>query len=253
LSRLNQDKVQYKRYFLTAMSVLALVGMAVSADLTLVGKDLIRILLGPKWDMAGQIFTFFGPGIGIMLVYYTHGWLHLSIGTSERWLRWGFIEVGVTALLFLIALPWGPVGMAVAWAVSYWILTIPAFWYAGKPIDLGMGSVVTAIWKFTLAALLAGGATAALVRQFPALAAAPGSAGAWLRLVLTSLMFGVLYLAMVILLHGGYAPIRQLLNLLREMIPWGKLRPTATSAEEVQNATSTLSPEQIALSEGVNK
>ena len=120
------------------MAVTALVGMGVGAELTLVGKDVIRLVLGPGWEESGRMFTFFGPGIGIMLIYGTYGWIHLSIGTTGRWFRWGIVEFAVTALLFLVALPWGPVGIAVGWTASFWILIIPALWYAGRPISFGV-------------------------------------------------------------------------------------------------------------------
>ena len=82
LSRVNRDLVQYRRYFLSGLSILAFLGMGVGADLTLVGKDLIRLMLGTQWGASGRIFAFFGPGIGVMLVYGTHGWIHLSIGRA---------------------------------------------------------------------------------------------------------------------------------------------------------------------------
>ena len=53
-----------------------------------------------------------------MLIYGTHGMIHLSIGTPNRWLRWSIINFTVTGLLFLVALPWGPVGIATAWTAS---------------------------------------------------------------------------------------------------------------------------------------
>jgi O-antigen/teichoic acid export membrane protein len=84
LSRVNGNREQFQRYFLRAVSVLALVGMGVGADFALVGRDLIRFILGPGWDDAGRIFALFGPGIGVMLLYNTHGWVHLSIGHPER-------------------------------------------------------------------------------------------------------------------------------------------------------------------------
>jgi len=107
LSRLNQNSVQYKRYLLSSLGVVAFVGMGLGVDLTLVGKDVIRLLLGPGWEESGRIFTYFGPGIGIMLLYGTHGWIHLSIGTADRWFRWGIVEFAFTFLLFLVALPLG--------------------------------------------------------------------------------------------------------------------------------------------------
>src|SRR5438094_343345 len=146
-----------------ALSTLAFVGMGLGAGLTLTGKDLVLLLLGPGWEESGRIFTFFAPGIGIMLLYYTHGWIHLSIGRADRWFRWSVVEFAVTGLLFLLGLPWGPVGIAVAWVVSFWILTIPALWYAGRPARLGIAPVIGAVWKYALASALAGCAAAANV------------------------------------------------------------------------------------------
>ena len=141
--------------------------MAVSADLTLVGKDVVRLVLGPQWSESGRIFELFGPGIGVMLLCSTVGWIHLSIGKPGRWLRWTLVELAVTASLFLLALPWGPKGIAAAWSVSYWILLIPAFWYAGRPIGFGVSSLIAAVWRYAAASLLAGLATAAIFRGTP--------------------------------------------------------------------------------------
>ena len=222
LSRLNRDSIQYRRYLLRAISVMAFVGMGLSADFTLVGKDLIRLLLGPGWEQAGRIFTFFGPGIGVMLIYYVHGWIHLSIGKADRWLRWGFVEVSVTFLLFVVALPWGPAGIAVAWTSSFWILTIPAFWYAGKPISFGVGPVLATIWRYVAASMLAGCACAGIMRSLMPFAGMSGAGEALARIVTISLLFGSLYLGAVILLHGGAAPLYQIAALLREMVPSGR-------------------------------
>jgi PST family polysaccharide transporter len=220
LSRLNHDLVQYKRFLLSALAVMAFVGMGLGVDLALIGKELIRLLLGPGWEPAGRIFTFFGPGIGIMFLYYTHGWIHLSIGRADRWFRWGIVEFVFTALLFVLALPWGPVGVAVAWTVSFWVLTVPAFWYAGKPINLGVGAVIAVVWRYILASLLAGGLCAAGIREF-GLSLAPANEGAALaRIVTISLSFGVLYLGAVLLLHQGFEPLQQVAGLVIDMVPW---------------------------------
>jgi len=222
LSRLTRDSTQHGRYFLRALSTLAFVGMGLGAGLTLMGKDLVVVLLGPGWEESGRIFTFFAPGIGIMLLYGTHGWIHLSIGRADRWFRWSVVEFAVTGLLFLLGLPWGPVGIAVAWVVSFWILTIPALWYAGRPARLGIAPVIGAVWKYVLASALAGCASAVIIRGIPSLAAASGSMGAIGRIVVISVLFGALYLCAVILLHRGCAPLSQVAELLRDMVPWGR-------------------------------
>jgi polysaccharide transporter, PST family len=233
LSRLNRNSAQYRRYLLGALGVMAFVGMGLGGDLTLVGMDVIRIVLGPGWETAGRIFVFFGPGIGIMLLYGTHGWIHLSIGTADRWFRWVIVEFSVTFLLFLLGLRWGPEGMAMAWTASFWILILPAFWYAGRPIGFGVGPVIAAVWKYVVASLLAGSATAAILYWLVPFAQAPGLAGALAHLAVTSLLFVTLYLGGVMVLHRGYGPFYQLGGLIREMIPWGRFsKPSPETAVE---------------------
>ena len=231
LSRLNRDSEQFKRCLLSALALVAFLGMGLSAELTLVGKDLIRLLLGAGWEPAGRIFTFFGPGIGVMLLYGTTGWIHLSIGRPDRWFRWGLVEFLVTGLLFLLGLRWGPAGVAMAWTASFWILLLPGLWYATKPIHLGLAPVIGTVWKYLLAALLAGYTSAVILRDFPSSIAVPTAIGAATRLGITSVLLGFLYLGGVILLHQGLAPINQAVRLLGEMLPWTRFaRPVGSQA-----------------------
>ncbi len=118
LSRLQRDIVQYKRYLLSALGVMALLGMGISGDLVLVGRDVILVLLGPRWGESGRLFTLFAPGIGFMLLYGTHVWIHLSLGHANRWFRWGIVDLVVTTLFLLGGLHWGAAGIAMAWVAS---------------------------------------------------------------------------------------------------------------------------------------
>ena len=222
LSRVRKDPALYRRYVIDALAVMAFVGMGLGAGLTLVGKDLIFVLLGPKWGPAGLIFTYFGPGIGIMILYATHGWIHLSLGRADRWFRWAIVEFIVTCLLFIGCLRWGPVGIATAWSASFWLLTIPAIWYAGRPIGLQIGSVLSMAWRFVVASLVAALVTHFAAHQIPALYQMPGMAGALFRIAVVSTFIAFVYLGTVVLLHGGFAPLLQIAGLLGEMARSGK-------------------------------
>jgi O-antigen/teichoic acid export membrane protein/glycosyltransferase involved in cell wall biosynthesis len=217
LSRVRKDPARYRRYLLDALAVTAFVGMGLGGVLTLIGKDLILILMGPKWGPAGQIFAFFGPGVGVMILYSTHGWIHLSLGRADRWFRWAILEFIVTCLLFIAGLRWGPIGIATAWSASFWILTIPAIRYAGAPISLRTTDVLSAVWKYFAASTAAALSTALLMRELPSLAGLPGPAGAILRIVVDSILVTPLYLGAIVLLHGGFAPLFQMAGLFREM------------------------------------
>lgn len=245
LSRLEKGAAEYRRYFMKGLSILAFVGMAAGALLTLEGKDLIRIILGAKWEPAGQIFTFFGPGIGIMMIYTTSGLVHLSIGRPDRWFRWVVIEFAVTVALFGVGLHWGPVGVAAAWTVSFWLLTLPAFWYAGQPIHMGVGPVLRAIWKYIASSLVAGFSTFAILRAATTLAAGSGAAAALLRIVVASFVFSALYAAVIMILHGGPEPLYGFARLVPDMLPWRRAAKRALIEERAQFGSNDLEPDAV--------
>jgi O-antigen/teichoic acid export membrane protein len=234
LSRVSRDREQFQRYFLRTISVLALVGMGVGADFALTGSDIIRFLFGPGWDEAGRIFALFGPGIGVMLLYSTHGWIHLSIGRPERWFRWGLLEFFLTASLFLLTLHWGPSGIAFAWTASYFLLMFPGFWYAGKPIGLGIGPMLAVVWKFFAASVLAGGASFAIFRAMPYFDTLSGAQGAFIRMVSVSSLFFGLYFGAIVAFYRGPGPINETAGLIRELLPERIFRGAPVPAAETK-------------------
>jgi len=219
LSRLKGDREQFERFFLRGLSILAFIGMGIGADFSLVGNDFIRVLLGPQWDEAGKIFTLFGPGIGVMLLYNTHGWIHLSIGRPERWFRWGLIEFLSTAALFFVMLPWGPPGVAFAWTASFFLLMFPGLWYAGQPINLKTGPMFAVIWRFFAASLAAALSCRWILPRFHGSPSAQNVSGAFLQMVEVSAVFFTSYITAVVILHGGTKPIRDALSLLSDLLP----------------------------------
>jgi hypothetical protein len=150
-----------------------------------------------------------------------------------------------------VGLHWGPVGIAMAWTASFWILTLPAFWYAGRPIRFSVTPMVAVVWKYVLASLLAGCASSAIFRKIPSFVAAPGALGAAVRLVAISSLFTALYLGAVILLHGGCDPLYRFAKLLPDMVPWVKLSrsPGLSEASGSQGLQedSLLAPEEPGL------
>ena len=240
LSRVKNDREQFQRYFLRAIALLAFFGMGVGADFALVGEDLFRFLLGPGWEEAGRIFALFGPGIGVMLLYDTHGWIHLSIGRPERWFWWALVEFSCTASLFLLMLRWGPSGIALAWTASYFLLMFPSLWYAGKPIGLGMQAILAAIWRFFLASVVAGCTTALIADAMPRFTTVPGTPAALFRVISVSAVFSALYLGCVIALYRGMKPINETIGLLRDFLPEHKVKAASLAAIDIETVRTDL-------------
>lgn len=219
LSRLKNEPERYRRYYLKMLTMLAFVGMLLSALLTLTGSDLILLLLGPQWNRAGQIFTIFGPGIGIMLIYGTYGSLHLSLGRADRQFRWGITAFVVTALSFLIGLQFGSTGVAVAYTASFYILIGPCLWYAGKPIHLKLSSVFSVIWKYYISAFVAGLLSWLVLYSFNPTSNIFVELNTFLKILVSSAICTLLYLIAVVTLHQSLEPISQFISILNDMAP----------------------------------
>ena len=194
LSRLKRRPREVRSLYPALAGVLALLGMGAGACLTLIGKDLIPVLLGPKWGESGRIFLYFAPGIGAMFIYRIAGWLHLSMGSANRFFRWGMIEFAVLGSMFVMALPWGPVGIGLVWGVSCWLLTIPAILYAPRPAQLTLTSMLAVVWPYAGGSALGGAACAVILRGIPWLPTGSGPIDLTVRMLTTSALFGVLYL-----------------------------------------------------------
>ena len=231
LSRMTHERDTYRRYLLHSFSILAFVGMGIGAFLGLAGKDLIIVLLGPAWREAGGIFTFFAPGIAAMFLAPPWGWICLSTGRTSRFVRWGLVQLIVTGLLFVLGLPWGPKGVAAAWSASYWIVTLPAIWYAGRPIQFGIGPVISVVWRYVVAAALALCLCALTIRSLPSLGHTDGLIGGVIRIAALLLIFVIQYVGVAVLLHGGWEPLRQFARLLGDLAPRHKMRQIFSSAE----------------------
>lgn len=219
LSRLSHDPEKYRRHYSDALSMLAFIGMPISAILTLTGKDVILFILGPQWGRAGEIFIFFGIGIAPMMLYYTTGWLHLSLGRADRWFRWGIIELIVTSLFFVIGLPFGIVGMAIAWTVSFYVLLGPGIWYAGQPINLKMAPLALVTWKYFVSALAAGLISFFILQSFDVISQIFIQLNILLRIIVSSVLCLSIYLLLIIVLYRSFKPISQFFSLLQDMLP----------------------------------
>jgi hypothetical protein len=107
---------------------------------------------------------------------------------------------------------------------------IPGYWYAGRPIGFGVSHLISAIWKYVVAALLAGGLTAGIIRGTSLWESPLSTSAALAATVIVSMLFLTLYLIMIILFYRGFAPLHQLGSLLGELAPSRKAQISVVEA-----------------------
>jgi PST family polysaccharide transporter len=86
-------------------------------------------------------------------LYNTQGWLHISAGRSDRYLRWGLVGSLVIVLGFIAGLPYGPIGVAIAYTTAIWVIIVPCMWYAGGSAGIHVIDIFAAVGKSIVAGL----------------------------------------------------------------------------------------------------
>ncbi|MBE3142800.1 MAG: lipopolysaccharide biosynthesis protein [Planctomycetes bacterium] len=156
LSKLREDPEEYRRYYLKSLSVISFLGMPASVFMVVMSSELVYLLLGKQWNQAAGLFSILGLSAGMQIINWTQGWLHVSLGRTDRWLKWGILSALITVTGFLIGSNYGTKGVAVAYSAVILLLTFPGIAYAGRPIALKLREVLSAVWKYAGASIMAG-------------------------------------------------------------------------------------------------
>jgi PST family polysaccharide transporter len=160
LSRLNGEPDRYRSAYLRVIPLLLFAALPGVACATAMADVLIPFVLGEKWRASSGIFLALGFAGLLQPLNNPAGWLFISQGRSGEFLRWGVVTAVTSALAFAIGLPYGALGVAIAYAVSEYLRT-PFLWiYIGRkgplrtsdilrtagPVVLGAHLALAAVW-----------------------------------------------------------------------------------------------------------
>lgn len=201
LSKLRDDKSKFQKYYYNALSVLSLFGMPFAALIVIFNKEIVYILLGPKWAIAAKYFAILGLSAGVNIIYQTSSWLHVSLGRSDRWFKWGIFSSILLIAGFFIGLFYGIEGIAWAYTISIILFTMPAILYAGKPAMISSRLVIGAIAKNIIGSII----SALIIWQIKLNMF--NSLNIIIRLLVSLLFYICIHLSILIILNRGINPI----------------------------------------------
>jgi PST family polysaccharide transporter len=125
LSRLQTEPGRFKDYFLKGYSLVVSVTLPTTIACAVFADDIILVALGPNWTEASTIFRFLAPTILIFGMINPLSWLLLSLGLQERSLKIGLVLVPVVISAYLLGLPFGPNGVALAFSAAMILWLVP--------------------------------------------------------------------------------------------------------------------------------
>jgi PST family polysaccharide transporter len=217
LSKAQGNLKELHRLWSKALTTLGFFVMPAFGILAITAQDLIVWLIGAKWSQAGFLLSILALRGIPHTVERTLGWLHVTAGRTDRWMRWGLLATFAQLVALLSGLPFGPTGVAVAYVICMYILFIPAVAYAGKPLGIMTNDVMTAVWRPLFGALLA--AAIGFTVRYSLLADAPGMQ----RMIILTFVYMAIYVITVVGLLRVRTPLEVVLQLGRDYLPSGIL------------------------------
>ena len=144
LSRLQSQPERYRSTFLPLYEAIALAGFFFTGLCLALARPLTLVLLGPKWEQASVIFGGFTIAALCLPLANASAWLFTSQGRGRDMFVTQLINSSAIVLSYVAGLPFGPVGVAIAFSISNLLVRIPIYYFnAGR-----RGPVRTAdLWR----------------------------------------------------------------------------------------------------------
>lgn len=163
LSRLQDDPYRFRSYFLKGYSLVLAMTVPITVACALFADDIVRVVLGPQWDAAGDIVRLLAPTILVFGIINPVGWLMISLGLVGRSLKLALIFAPLITAGYVVGVPYGLRGVALGFSGVMVLCAIPltTFCVRGTPVSL-RDIVLTSAWP--LASATVAGVVAFVVR-----------------------------------------------------------------------------------------
>ena len=211
LARLQGEPARFKSYFLKgyalfiSLTVPAVLACFVFAD------DIISVVLGPKWTEAATMFRLLAPSVLFLTLIQPLAWLLMALGFQDRHLKMALVLAPLAIGAYLIGLPYGPNGVALAFSIATGIWLVPNVVWSLRGTMISVRELLSAASRPLIAAAIAALAAVTLqgfIAELSSVLLRLAVGGAVMALVYTVMLLvvlkqGALYLDLWRGLKGG--------------------------------------------------
>ncbi len=192
LSRVQNDPPRFKKYFLKSYSLVLALTLPVTMACWLFAVDLIGVLLGPKWYEAAPLFRLLAPTILAFAMINPLGWLLIASGRVRRSLKMALVIAPVVIAGYVLGIPYGVTGVALAYSATMTLLIVPMIAWATHGTGISLRDVSGAIAPPFVSV------AAASVLSYASIVFLGAGAGSLARLLVGGGILGVTYVTMLL-------------------------------------------------------
>ena len=220
MSRVQDDPARLRSIFLKCFSLVLGLTLPITVALGFFADDVVLALLGPNWKEAVPIVRLLAPTVAILAIINPLGWLIFSIGLVARGVRAAPVLATVMITGYVVGLPYGPKGVALAYSAAMTLWVIPHILWCVRGTPVSFHDVLTTTARPLASSILAGGLA------FVARWACGPSVPIWFRLVIESSILFIAFYTILLFVAGQKSLY---LDVLRGAKGGGSLSPAAPS------------------------
>ena len=133
LSRLTDSPERYRNAFLRILETVALLTMPCVALLIATSDWVVHLLLGAQWTATGRILVIIAIAGLFQPIVNATSWLFVTQGRTRQLFQWALIYAPLSVISVLAGLKWGPLGVAISYAVGrLCLIDHLLYWFAGR-------------------------------------------------------------------------------------------------------------------------
>jgi O-antigen/teichoic acid export membrane protein len=155
LSRLRDDPVRFRRYFLKGYSLIMSIAFPITVFCALYADDIVAIVLGPNWNEAAEIFQLLTPTVLVFSIINPFGWMLFARGLVARSTRIALVIAPLVIVAYVIGLPYGPKGVALAFSSAMLVWLVPHILWSVHGTPISARDLIAAVGRPFLSAALA--------------------------------------------------------------------------------------------------
>ncbi len=208
LSRLQNDPPRFRRFYLGVLQLITSLSIPLVCLIALFAREIVLLMLGPAWLDSVPLFRLLAPAAAVTVMTYPWGMLLISLGQTRKYRVTGIACAALVVTSFLIGVPFGISGVALAYSIALCLVVVPSQWFITKDTPITMGDVFKTWAPPVFAAILA--VIASLLISKLAMA----GFNQWISALAGANVFGGVYLLVLLV---GFGKWSFFLRILREL------------------------------------
>ena len=130
LSRLQNDPEGFRDFFRKVLSVISFISFPLIAWMIVCRHEIIMLVLGPQWEGAVPIFGILAFSAFFQPIGNITGLLYTTLGRTKRMFKWGLMGCSWLVVCIVVGLPYGAIGVAIAYSTAIAMMILPLILYA---------------------------------------------------------------------------------------------------------------------------